>query len=967
MSALGSTFGREVEIATLATAIDDGLGGAGRLVYVEGHAGIGKTRLLALAQAHAAAAGARVLAGAGGELEHDYGYGVARQLLASTAREAAATPSGRRPGDAVAPLAAAALGLADEETGGPGGTGSAGAGAGMAGARAAPDSPFPVLDALYRLTADLAAAQPLVLLLDDAHWADAPTLRFAGFLAARLDGLAVTLIVAARPPEAESGADAALLTQLRDRRETVLVRPSPLNEPAAAALVGERCGQSPDPGFAAACNRASGGNPFLLHALVGELLRDGVAPDAAGAAAVHEVGPESVARTLRPRLAALPDGCEALLEAVAVLGPGSELGAAATIAQLDPEQAGELADLLADADLLAPERPLRFAHPVVRHAVYAALRPAARSALHVRAAALLSELGRPAPEVAAHLLLCEPTGDGELVAGLRAVAAEAVAQGAADVALTHLRRALREPPAAAERGPLLAELGLAEMLVGELAAAGEHLEQAAALTDDPRLRAERLRAAARTRLVRGDLAGAIAELEQARDEVERVDREAGMVLTAHAAAIGLMHPPTGRGALRRLERHADARGLDDSPAGLALLAELAAVHWLEGTIEEGAVLAARALADGRLLAAEGPSSIAVNHALRVLVDADRTAAAQPQLDAALRAARRQGSVTGLVSLLGIEQIAAWRAGDVRETEARGRELLELAPTSMMKLAHWALLALALVERGELEEAEQAVRRSGAGPQLPSLTHVGVVLHARARLRLAQGRPRDALLDLLELRAREEQLGVRHLSFPWHRTAVEAAVTVGDEEAATAFADEQLARAERWATPSARGLALSTKGLACGGEEGLALLAEGAELLAASPARLDHARALVDLGAALRRAGRPAQAREPLRDGLEGARACGSTALAARAHDELLIAGAKPRRLRFSGADALTAAERRVTRLAADGHSNREIAAALYVTVRTVENHLARSYRKLGIGSRRELAAALAAARGGAAG
>ncbi|HST42464.1 MAG TPA: LuxR C-terminal-related transcriptional regulator, partial [Conexibacter sp.] len=350
------------------------------------------------------------------------------------------------------------------------------------------------------------------------------------------------------------------------------------------------------------------------------------------------------------------------------------------------------------------------------------------------------------------------------------------------------------------------------------------------------------------------------------------------------------------------------------------------------------------------------------HPLRVLVDADRAELARPQLDAALRAARRQGSVTGLASLLGIGHIVAWRAGDVRETEARGHELLELAPTPMAKLAHWAYLALALIERGELEEAERAVERSGAGPALAPLTHVGVAFHARARLRLAQGRPRDALLDLLELRARDEQLGVANLAVPWHRTAVEAALAVGDADAARAFADEQSARAERWSTASGRGLALSTQGLVRDGDAGLALLTEGAELLGSSPARLDHARALVDLGAALRRAGRPAQARAPLNDGLDGARACGATVLAERAHAELLVAGAKPRRLRFSGADALTAAERRVARMAADGCTNREIAAALYITVRTVENHLARSYRKLGIGSRRELADALAASR-----
>ncbi len=127
MSALGSTFGREVEIATLAAAIDDGLRGSGRLVYVEGHAGIGKTHLLALARAHAEAAGGRVLAGSGGELEHDYGYGVARQLLTAAAVEAR---------ERLAALAAAALGLDAHAAGA-----TRGAGARTAASLPAPDSP----------------------------------------------------------------------------------------------------------------------------------------------------------------------------------------------------------------------------------------------------------------------------------------------------------------------------------------------------------------------------------------------------------------------------------------------------------------------------------------------------------------------------------------------------------------------------------------------------------------------------------------------------------------------------------------------------------------------------------------------------------------------------------------------------------------------------------------------------------
>ena len=122
----------------------------------------------------------------------------------------------------------------------------------------------------------------------------------------------------------------------------------------------------------------------------------------------------------------------------------------------------------------------------------------------------------------------------------------------------------------------------------------------------------------------------------------------------------------------------------------------------------------------------------------------------------------------------------------------------------------------------------------------------------------------------------------------------------------------------------------------------------------------HWRALVDLGVALRRAGRRARARDPLREAIHKAQACGARALAARAHRELLATGGRPRRLQFTGAEGLTAGERRVATLAAKGQSNRQIAGALYITVRTVENHLASCYRKLGISSRNDLAGALTA-------
>ena len=131
------------------------------------------------------------------------------------------------------------------------------------------------------------------------------------------------------------------------------------------------------------------------------------------------------------------------------------------------------------------------------------------------------------------------------------------------------------------------------------------------------------------------------------------------------------------------------------------------------------------------------------------------------------------------------------------------------------------------------------------------------------------------------------------------------------------------------------------------------------MLEGSPARLEQARALADLGAALRRAGRRVDAREPLRAALELAHACGATALEETARTELVASGAKPRRQALSGAESLTPSERRVATMAAEGLTNRDIAQSLFVTPKTVEVHLSSAYRKLGIGSRTQLAAALA--------
>ena len=145
------------------------------------------------------------------------------------------------------------------------------------------------------------------------------------------------------------------------------------------------------------------------------------------------------------------------------------------------------------------------------------------------------------------------------------------------------------------------------------------------------------------------------------------------------------------------------------------------------------------------------------------------------------------------------------------------------------------------------------------------------------------------------------------------------------------------------------------------EAGLAQLEEAVQVLAASPAKLEHAKALAALGSALRRGRQPSDAREPLREALELATACGATPLAEHARSELYASGARPRSEALSGVEALTPSELRVAELAADGESNKDIAQSLYVTPKTVEVHLSNAYRKLGIRSRRELPEVLQAA------
>jgi DNA-binding CsgD family transcriptional regulator len=267
----------------------------------------------------------------------------------------------------------------------------------------------------------------------------------------------------------------------------------------------------------------------------------------------------------------------------------------------------------------------------------------------------------------------------------------------------------------------------------------------------------------------------------------------------------------------------------------------------------------------------------------------------------------------------------------------------------------ALLARILLERGEPIAARDVLTLFGGDEHWSGRVAYAAVLEARGWLALAEGKGDEALAAFLECGRRQTAARAPNPAVrAWRSGAALAAAMVDDLERASRLADEEIDLARDFGAPAALGGAQRTAGLVARGEEGLDRLREAVETLQDSPAELDHARALTDLGAALRRAGKRSEAQDTLRRGLDLAYRFGALSTAEHARAELTAAGARPRRAALTGFDALTASERRVAELAVEGLTNREIAQALFVTVKTVEWHLGNTYGKLGISSRGEL-------------
>jgi DNA-binding CsgD family transcriptional regulator len=245
--------------------------------------------------------------------------------------------------------------------------------------------------------------------------------------------------------------------------------------------------------------------------------------------------------------------------------------------------------------------------------------------------------------------------------------------------------------------------------------------------------------------------------------------------------------------------------------------------------------------------------------------------------------------------------------------------------------------------------------------VPANGHLTFLQLSRGRLRLDQRRFDDAIRELISLGENMETLKISNAAFhDWRAELALALSGAGRRAEALPYALAAVDRARDWGAPPALGLALKVLGLVEGGSSGEKLLREAVIVLENSQARLEYAKALVELGAAIRRGNKRSDSREYLRQGLELAHKLGATALEQRAQTELAATGARPRRLMLSGLDSLTPSERRVAEMAAESMTNKDIAQALFVTPKTVEVHLSSVYRKLEISSRAQLPSVLGA-------
>jgi DNA-binding CsgD family transcriptional regulator len=936
----GEVLEREAVSAAVGELLDRLRGGRGGALFVVGEPGVGKTTTLELLQRRTGA-GVRVGTGRGDMLEASLAFGLVAQALGDL-------------GMAWAP---------DRED----------VAASPAAIRA--DRFFGVLHWLAAR-----ADPPALLALDDLHWADADSLALLSFLCRRLGSLPVAVVATLRPWPRPAHDVVAGLVQAG---YGTMVGLEPLSQAATDALLAARLGRDAARPLSGSVSRLCAGNPLLIELVATAAARG---ENMAGSATARAAAELPLAR-----FAGLPLAGLRCAQAVSVLGVRFQPEVALAVAQLTDARVpvgactGAEADAEAEVetalDALYRGRLVReaghgwaeFVHPLFAQALYDDLAPPVRLRLHRRAFRSLLEHGRD-EEAAEHAVRADLAGDREAVAVLERAGRAAAGAGALENAARYLRAAAGL--AGGRAGvDLLTELGNTLLAAGRPAEAVpvyERLLEHPELPADTRVAA--LRMLARAYSATGAYNTADARFEQAVELAADTQPAAAIDALLDQAVMSRITAGPARSLL--LVRR--ARDLSERADEVARHRVAVAHTW--SVLQTGASVAADLTvveASIRTIEADPLALLSGTRCNWGLLDAyaevailtEQFAEARRMLGPMLAAAEQIGAVEATATLSGKHAFMSGRSGPLDEALRHARrcdDLSELVPvmTARVGVAHAQILLLmgdADASRDWCARTERAVTARGELLALPWLWDV------RAQLAVRAGRVEEAceLYDRSRELSTELGLGDPCVGF-WARHAI-GAYLAADRADTARLVIRWLDRAVtaspcRWpriASATGRAWLAERAGdqqQAQAHFRSALALHDGVEL------PFEHVETLLACGAYLRRGQRPAEARPLLAEALRIAEANQAGWLAGQAHEELAVAGGRRRRPN-EAPTKLTAQERRVAQLAAAGHSNKEIAGRLTLSVKTVEFHLQQIYTKLRINSRRRLMAMMAGSGG----
>ncbi|WP_432178528.1 ATP-binding protein [Streptomyces sp. NBC_00063] len=875
-AASAALWERDKEIAVVERALAELCGDAassGSLVVFRGEAGIGKTALLEEVR-RIAAGRAMVWSARGGETVTSVPFNVVRQLLQPALLALSQEEAREYFGDWYE-IAGPALGIAE-----PGGRQA---------------DPQGVRDGLVAAVSRLARLHwPLVLLVDDAQWADEETLHWLAAFAERLDDLPVLVVVAHRDGEATAASTGHLeAVGAAARPRTTL---SALTPDATAGLTRATLGEHADAPFCREVWAVTGGNPYETVELLAKVQDSDLDPAEGSAGELRALNKSARGRGLVDRLEGLGTDATRLALAAAILGTRIAPELAARLAGMTPGEADRCAERLRGARILTDATyedgaaGLEFVHPLIASAVYRSIPAATRTAMHGQAAWAVTASGHGAAAASRHLLQVHPDDDPELVEQLRTAAGEHLAVGAPEAARRCLERALQEPPLPEVRPELLYELGCATLLTSPAVTIG-YLRQA--LDATPGLDGDaRVDAVCR-------LSQALVHNNQLEEALREIDAEAAR-LDPGPARLRLQ-------AMRYMWEGIHA-GEEDSPGRSRSLAALAASltgrdnpervllvlrafdAMTRGENAEVVVeLCDRSLVNERLAPGLGWTDPEWGFELLAMLGSaylfsDRLDRAESLFTEAVRAYETAGWSGGHLALAhAFVGYVHRRRGRLTDAEAVLRESLRLADRVGRGLPmHWdaaCMLIDTLVARGRIGEAMEIADRYSFGPPYPSTIVLPDAHSVRGRLLIAAGRTQEGVSELeAAAKAATARGGHNTIMAPWACDLARALATEDPERARELAADARL-QAERFGTDTAIGEALRCEAALETGQRSLTLYAKSVTYLEASPCAYEHAAARVEYGIAARSVAE-------LTRGLTLARSCGADGLAARAREVL---------------------------------------------------------------------------------